>query len=94
VSLVVDASMTIAWLFAGERNAVPREILRRVALEGALVPSLRRLEVANVLRNAVRRKRCEEAYATGCLERLKRLPIAINVETNAHAWGATRVLAL
>ncbi len=94
MSLVVDASMTIAWLFAGERSAVPPDVLRRVAVEGALVPSLWRLEVANVLRNAVRRKRCEEAYATRCLERLKRLPIAADADTDAHAWGATRVLAL
>jgi len=40
VSLVVDGSMTIAWLFAGERSAVRRDILRRVATEGALMPSL------------------------------------------------------
>jgi len=53
-----------------------------------------RMTLASVRRIAIRRKRCEEAYATRCLERLKRLPIAIDDQTDAHAWGATRVLAL
>ncbi|HWY14728.1 MAG TPA: type II toxin-antitoxin system VapC family toxin [Rhizomicrobium sp.] len=47
-----------------------------------------------MLQNAVRRKRCDEAFATRCLERLRRLPIAFDAETDAHAWGATRILAL
>ena len=54
MSLVVDASMTVAWLFRDERTETPQAILRRVAAEGAVVPSLWRLEVANVLRNAIR----------------------------------------
>jgi predicted nucleic acid-binding protein len=55
MSIVLDASMAIGWLFADERAAASRLVLRRVVAEGALVPSLWRLEVANVLRNAVRR---------------------------------------
>lgn len=94
MSIVVDASMTIAWLFRDERAARPQRVLRRVAAEGAVVPSLWRLEVANVLRNAVRRRRCDEGYAARCLERLERLGIAIDPETDRHAWGATRQLSL
>jgi len=45
VSLVVDASITIAWLFTEERTDLPQAVLRRVAAEGALVPSIWRLEV-------------------------------------------------
>jgi predicted nucleic acid-binding protein len=87
MSLVVDASMTIAWLFRDERPETPQSVLRRVAREGAWVPSLWRLEVANVLCNAVRRKRCDEGYATRCLARLGRLGILVDPETNAQAWG-------
>jgi predicted nucleic acid-binding protein len=94
VSIVVDASMTIAWFFREERTGTPQSVLRRVAREGGLVPSLWRLEIANVLRNAVRRGRCEEAYATRCLERLGRLRIAIDSETDERAWGATRRLSI
>lgn len=93
MSLVVDASMAIAWLFSDERTDIPQAVLRRVAVEGAIVPSLWRLEVANVLRNAVRHGRCDDKYATRCLQRLDRLRITIDPETDAHAWGATRRLA-
>lgn len=93
MSLVLDASMTIAWLFADERDPAAQAVLRRVAAAGASVPALWRLEVANVLRNAVRRKRCEDAYAERCLRRLARLPITVDAETDTHAWGATRELA-
>lgn len=94
MSLVVDASMTIAWLFRDERSDTRQAVLRRVAAEGALVPSLWRLEVANVLRNTVRRKRCDESYAVRCLERLARLQITIDPETDIQAWGPTRQLSL
>jgi predicted nucleic acid-binding protein len=94
MSLVVDASMTIAWLFRDERPETPQSVLRRVAREGAWVPSLWRLEVANVLCNAVRRKRCDEGYATRCLARLGRLGILVDPETDAQAWGATRQLSI
>ena len=93
MSLVIDASMAVAWLFSDERSEVPQTVLRRVATEGALVPSLWRLEIANVLRNAVRRKRCDSGYATRCLQRLARLPIVVDPETDAQAWGLTRQLS-
>jgi hypothetical protein len=32
MSLVVDASMTLAWLFADERSDTPQAVLRRVAM--------------------------------------------------------------
>lgn len=93
MSLVIDASMTVAWLFAAERAEAPRAVLRRVAREGAVVPSLWKLEVGNVLRNAVRRKTCTSGYAGRCLARLARLQIAVDPETDAHAWGRTRELS-
>jgi predicted nucleic acid-binding protein len=94
MSVVLDASMAIGWLFADERAVASRLVLRRVAAEGALVPSLWRLEVANVLRNAVRRRRCDIGYADRCLSRLSRLPISVDDETDAQAWSGTRHLAI
>lgn len=58
-----------------------------------MVPTLWRLEVANVLRNAVRRGRREEAYADHSLARLARLAISSDEETDHHAWAATRQLS-
>ncbi len=93
MSLVLDASMAIAWLFDDENTEAAHAVMRRVAAEGAITPSLWRLEVANVLRNAVRRGRCDESYADRSLQRLSRLTIALDVETDAHAWGETRRLS-
>jgi predicted nucleic acid-binding protein len=93
LTLVLDASMAIAWMFDDERTDATAGALRRVVAEGAIVPSLWRLEVANVLRNAIRRGRCDELYADRSLDRLGRYPITVDDETNDHAWGATRVLA-
>jgi predicted nucleic acid-binding protein len=91
--LVLDASMTMTWLFEDEHTAAAHDVMRRVAEEGALVPTLWRLEIANVLRNAVRRKRCDEDYANRSISRLARLAIKSDDETDDHAWGATRTLA-
>ena len=93
MSVVLDASMAIAWLFDDERTDAAHAVMRRIVSEGALVPSLWRLEVANVLRNAVRRGRCDEAYVDRSLERLGRLIIVTDNETDSRAWGPTRVLA-
>jgi predicted nucleic acid-binding protein len=85
--------MTIAWLFEDERTEAAHGVMRRVVSEGAIVPSLWRLEVANLLRNAARRGRCDEAYVDRSLQRLSRLPIIIDDETDIHAWTATLTLA-
>lgn len=47
-----------------------------------------------MLRNAVRRKRCDVGYATRSLRRLDRLPILVDAETDTHAWGRTRQLSI
>ena len=93
MSIVVDASMTIAWLFADERSDAAHAVMLRVVSGGTVVPSLWRLEVANVLRNAVRRGRCDEAYVDRSLDRLSRFPIDVDDETSIHAWSATRALS-
>ncbi len=93
MSVVVDAYMAIAWLFADERTDAAHAVMLRVVSGGGVVPSLWRLEVANVLRNAVRRGRCDEAYVDRSLERLDRIPLQIDDETSIHAWAATRALS-
>jgi len=93
MSLVVDASITIAWLFQEQRSEGARSVLRRVIAEDANVPSIWQLEVANVLRTSVRRGHCAEAYASRCLIRLSRLRIMVDSETDSQAWGVTRDLS-
>lgn len=93
MTLVVDASMAIAWLFRDEQNEAAGRALDQVAADGAIVPALWRLEVANVLRSSVRRQRCDENFADRALAVLGRLPIAVDQETDVHAWGGTRALS-
>src|SRR5580692_2443548 len=93
MSIVLDASMTIAWLFEDERTPAAHDVLRRVVADGAIVPSHWRLEVANVLRSAVWRERCDDAYVDRSLRRLERLAIETDEETDSCAWKATLALA-
>jgi predicted nucleic acid-binding protein len=93
LTLVVDASMALAWMLADEAGPEPSAAEQRVVAEGAVVPSFWRLEVANALRNAVRRKRCSEFDATRSLHLFDRLRIEVDPESDIHAWGATRKLS-
>lgn len=91
--LVLDASLTIASILRDETTDAAQAIMRRVVEEGAHVPSLWRLEVANVLRNAVRRGRCDVAFVDQALNDLAAFPITIDSQTDAQAWGATSALS-
>jgi predicted nucleic acid-binding protein len=93
LSLVLDASMAIAWLFEDERTPAADAVLVRVTASGANVPSLWRLEIASVLRNAVRRGRCDVGFVDRSIDRLRRLAITVDGETDNHAWGETTALA-
>lgn len=93
MSVVLDASMALAWLFEDERGPVELEIFERVKVKGAMVPSIWRLEIANVLHFAVMRGRCTAGFAKANLADLNGLLIVSDEETNRHAWGKTRELA-
>lgn len=90
--LILDASMTLAWLFDDETTLGAEQVFERVAEGGALVPAIWWLEIANVLRTAVRRGRCDEGYADCAFNRLRRLPIETDDQTARRAW--TDILAL
>jgi predicted nucleic acid-binding protein len=93
MTIVVDASMAIAWLFEDEQTATTDQAFDRVVAGDAFVPSLWRLEVANSLWSATRRGRCDDTYASRSLERLLRLNILTDAETEKHAWDRTRKLS-
>lgn len=57
MSLVVDASIALAWCFQDETSDLAEQALDQLALSGGVVPGLWRLEVANALNVAVRRAR-------------------------------------
>ena len=62
MSLVLDASTTLAWYFDDETTLETDAVLEQVARAGAVVPSLWRLEVANAFQMALRRNRITRSY--------------------------------
>lgn len=93
MTLVIDASLTMAWYFEDESTPATDELLDRVADAGAIVPTLWRLEVANAFQMAMRRQRIDAIYRDASLAELALMPITIDADTNDYAWSATLRLA-
>jgi predicted nucleic acid-binding protein len=85
--------VTLAWVFSGETTGSTSAVLTRVVESGAWVPALWRLEIANVLEMGVRKGRCDAAFRDAVFADLALLPIAVDQETDRHAWGSTAKLA-
>lgn len=86
---VVDASITLNWLLDDQQTTASDQLLDMVASNGAIVPSLWRLEIANALQAAVRRNRIDLTFRDAAIQRLQRLPIEVDPETDTQAWTAT-----
>jgi predicted nucleic acid-binding protein len=93
MSLVLDSSVTLAWLYSDELTGPVRQVFERVTATRAWVPSLWRLEVASSLQMAVRRKRIDAAFRDSSLTDLALLNIATDPDTDALAWSSTLELA-
>ncbi len=93
MSLVLDCSATLAWIYADETTQAIRTVFDVVASRGAIAPALWLLEVGNVLEMGVRRNRHDAAFRDATLADLALLLIRIDPETDRHAWGATARLA-
>ena len=93
MSLVLDASLTLSWFFKDERTPGADAVLTEVTERGAVVPALWRLEVANALQMALRRKRIDAAFRDAALTQLSRLSISADPDTDAYAWTVTLQLA-
>ena len=91
--LVIDASLALAWCFGDEKSPAADKAIDQVRDEGALVPSLWRLEVANVLFAAERRGRIDRADLERRLSLLSALAITTDTETDSRAWTDTFTLA-
>lgn len=83
---VIDASVTLSWVYSDEHSAASDALLARVADQGAVVPALWRLEIANGLQVGIKRKRIDAAYRDSVIQTFLRLPIEIDLDTNDFAW--------
>jgi predicted nucleic acid-binding protein len=93
VSLVLDSSATLAWFYGDETTPAIRQVFELLVQSGAWVPSLWRLEVANVLEMGIRRGRHDVAFRHATLADLSLLPISLDPETDRRAWDATLQVA-
>ena len=92
--LVLDASMALSWLLPDEASAstlaVQAELLKA---EGVWVAAHWRLEVANSLCMAERRKRLDAAGIAQAVALFTQLPVLVDPDTNEHAGSETLALA-
>jgi predicted nucleic acid-binding protein len=92
--LVVDASVTLAWIHAEERTSAINAIAERVAAEGCIVPSIWSSEIANAVVMAMRRKRMTQAGLDEALATLRRMPIKIEQTGRELAWRYALPMAI
>jgi predicted nucleic acid-binding protein len=93
MSLVLDSSVTLAWLYSDEITEPIRRVFEAVAEHGAVVPALWKLEVANSLTVAARRGRIDREFRRAALGDLAMLEITTDAHTESNAWGQTVQLA-
>lgn len=93
MSLILDSSATLAWIFSDEISRAVQQVLDFVTKSGAIVPVIWSLEVSNSLQTAVRHGRIEAAFRDAALSDLALMNIEIDPETNNYAWSTTLHLA-
>jgi predicted nucleic acid-binding protein len=91
--LVLDTSAALAWIYGDETTEAIRRVFDAVADNGALVPALWRLEVANSLTMAVRKRRIDPDFRRAALADLALLDITTDPQTDSYAWTDTLNLA-
>jgi predicted nucleic acid-binding protein len=91
--LILDSSATLAWIFGDETTEAIRQVFDAVADNGAVVPALWRLEVANSLTMAVRNRRIDPNFRRAALADLALLDITTDQQTDFFAWTDTLNLA-
>ena len=90
---VIDASVTLAWYFEDEEHSYAHRVLGLLDGQGAVVPGIWCLEVANGLAVAERRGRLSTADVSRVVSLLLGLPITVEDTTASRALGPVLELA-
>lgn len=93
MSLVLDSSITLAWIYDDETTDAVRQVFEIVGRDGAWVPALWRLEVANALTIGIRRGRIDAGFRDSALADLAVLEIETDPSAERPAWTTTLRLA-
>jgi predicted nucleic acid-binding protein len=89
MTVVIDSSVTLAWLYNDERTEAVERVFAGVIAADARVPTIWRLEVANGLLQGIRRRRIDEAFRDHALADLLDLRIVADADTDTSAWSTT-----
>jgi predicted nucleic acid-binding protein len=93
MSLILDSSVALAWVYANETTDAILRVFDSVRVDGAWIPGLWRWEIANVLQLNVRRGRHSEDFRDDAVDTLALLPVKVDAEADRQAWSATLHLA-
>ena len=93
MAFVLDCSVALAWIIPDEASDDAASLLLRLQEEGAWVPELWSLELANALLTAKRRRRLDAPQIERVRRDLQALPIEVDTETHVRALGALLELA-
>jgi len=96
MSFVLDNSVAMLWLLPQSNvagQALANKALDRLQEVGAVVPSLWRLEAANVIAKSLRLNKISQAQASTFIALLEDLGISIDSQTDQRAFHDTLDLA-
>lgn len=93
-SLVIDCSVTAAWLLRSQRTDLTEAILDRASREAILVPPLWHVEMANVLVVAQRRRLATASEVTEFVNRLGDLALVTAEDSGSRSLRDVRILAV
>jgi predicted nucleic acid-binding protein len=96
MSFVLDNSVAMLWLLPQSNLAgmsLSSKVLDRLLTAGAVVPSLWRLEAANVIVKSLRLNKVSQAQASTFITLLEDLDISIDAQTDPRAFHDTLDLA-
>ena len=93
MKIFLDASITIARVYADERTPVVFQVFGQVQQEGAIAPALWRWEVANILEMNARKGRYTISDRDRMLQEVRDLPVAVDNEGDSYLWSAVIDLA-
>jgi predicted nucleic acid-binding protein len=93
MSIVLDDSATMAWIYPDETTDAVLAVFDQVIHKGAYVPDLWRIEIANCLTQGVRRSRITAIERSESLSDLASMGIITDNQTGKHIWRETLMLA-
>jgi predicted nucleic acid-binding protein len=96
MSFILDNSVAMLWLLPRSNVAgthLANQVLDRLLTTGAMVPSLWRLEVTNVIVKSLRLNKISQAQASTFIALLEDMDISIDVQTDQRAFHDTLDLA-